>query len=274
MKSLKILTAILLLFTIFSCSNDEDQNFEQSENTRLLKKLVYQNASSIGELSEMQLFYNGSKIDKIKFISTNTSNNMEKIFSYDGDKIVKISNIYNNGITLPEISIITYNSQNQISKIETTRESDQFTRDEYEYISSNQIRVKKYHNYNNQLTLTDVGVFYLDSNENIYKVVETFNYTGDDLSEYNVTFDNKINPLKNITGFNAILGFDFTDDLSHCGSFGFNNATQIALTNVSNNNSFSFSTNLQYDNLGYPISGTITNSDISPEIVTCSYEYY
>ena len=193
MKKLFI-TASLALFMLSSCSDDDAATTNTSSMLPIKVVTAYGD-----EIITENITYNGNKIVKDAY-----SDGYYDLFMYTGDNITSIKSYSNDGTAVGEESF-TYNSSNQLIKhVYTSYEDDSYgEKILFTYNANGTISTTQYSgNANAQNDLDGTGVMTV-SNGNVM----SYSFTNDGASTPQVntyTFDDKNNPLKNVTGASAI----------------------------------------------------------------------
>lgn len=233
----KILAACFALMVLASCSNNDNTSVGQSV---LVKKTI--NTDEDGT-TETQLYtYNGNKIVKV---TSDAGSTME--FTYTGEQItlVKIfqgttlfaTNSYSYN-TLGELEsyvslLLPFNMGTQIVYTHNADGSISFTRTTGDLAVQNQNPVS--------------GKFFFQNGE----ISRQETYEAGSTAVVNYTYDNKLNPLLNITGVSTI---GFTEEFM--SGFTHNILTEQQL----NNPDHQYSHVYQYNSNDYPTLDTNTSS--------------
>lgn len=176
----KQLLVITLIFSLFSCTNDEKIN--DSKGLILLKKKVI--THSINDIESFTYEY-----DRNKLVSVKTDGGFVSTYTYTGNQITRILETVNGNF---QRSIdFTYAEGKIFSRIEKTSYAGTRT-NFYTHNTDGSISIKYSGN-----SSSGNSKLYLQ-NGNIVK----YEYGG---STYSYEFDNKNNPFKNVLGFNLLL---------------------------------------------------------------------
>ncbi|MFD2603040.1 hypothetical protein [Flavobacterium suzhouense] len=185
--------AATALFIFTSCSSDDNTNVTTPQDNTLLKKTTY-----ITE-GEATITYNYTYNDN-KIISINGSNGRNTIYTYTGDLITK--SITTEGTLTIQNNIEYDNNNRKVSQIHLISQT------ELNYESGS----KTLYTYNENGTIT--MTIYIgdlesqttfDSTYTITQSEESLIQFDGDLGSYSNVFDNKKNPMKNVTGYNEFM---------------------------------------------------------------------
>jgi hypothetical protein len=234
MKKIFYLLSVTFLI-LQSCSKDDNSN---NSEAILLKK-----SESSDDSDPIYFIYNGTKLNYYS-IGDQSGQIYRKQFTYSGDLITK-TEWYENNQPTGEKNIYSY-SNNKLSEVKIYSPGAILEYKE-NYIYNSDIVDVNITGYNGNIN-RNVKMF-LDSNNNIIK---TINSNQIKIFE----FDNKMNPLKNITGFDKLK-------LSESGRNGNNNITKESNPIINYN--------LQYNSQNYPVSCEIIRTGQSPVIETYYY---
>jgi hypothetical protein len=198
----KILLSALFFGLIFSCSNNDNRSDSYSDDVILPVKIA-----ETDDNTEASIKYNGAKI--VEIINSEGS---KMVYQYEGDNIVKITS-HNEKGQIDMTEVLSYkngklmgNIVTEIDNVGAPNEKKQIGIFTYEWIDANHVTENQTSNTNTTPVITD----YFFSNGNLTKQVVVYN-SGSFSSkyEYNYSYDNKNNPMKNIKGMNALLDKDF-----------------------------------------------------------------
>ena len=191
--------SILALFTLFSCSNDNENNsvIDDIENpiaTIGMPKKIYMKIDDDSEFLLYEYKFDGNKINKI--ITGNSD--IISSYIYEGNFIKTINNvgsqnnskqeyIYDNSSRLKEI--LTYNSNNQLS-----------SKTIYNYNNDNSITedTSNYDFSTNNWTLYSNKIFFLNTNNQ--KLSEDVSFSVGFEAHYDYLYDANLSPFSNILG--------------------------------------------------------------------------
>jgi hypothetical protein len=247
-KLLYLFTASLLVFT--SCSND-DNNSSDPASSILVKKITYPKPS--GSTYAEAIIYNGNKIVSL------TGDDYVIKYTYVGDYITKSEEFDENGV-LDYTNEYTYTNGKLTSFIEIEAGSDDNYKTKYVYNADGTITYEGF-------TITS-GVEKKNGNDGKYTYKDGNLIKEED--SYGVTiyeYDTKNSPIKNVLGYNLLLGDD---------SGNVNNVIKETYTSVSTTNAYtSIVTSVyKYDVNNYPtekVESRQSGSSISTE--TTQYAY-
>jgi len=241
MKKIFTLAAIAL-FTLASCSDNDATPTTPEENVVLLKKTIENDVD--GDFTTTYA-YDGTKLTGINY-----SDGTYDAITYTGDLITQWVEYYEDGSTHTKF-IYEYNSQQKLKSFYwLDYEYDTFTKYDYTYLPNGSISYTVSYS-DDEVTFNipgDGGMIYPNRVEE---------YITDDIPEpytyaYNNTYDDKNNPLKNVTGFEKI-NFAGTDEGTNFG----HNITIIKATNSNGNSEQTlFTCSYVYNPEGYPVSST------------------
>lgn len=234
----------LFIITIFissltSCSEDQDDNFKVKLLTKVIEVNEDESTSTIdftydgnkiatieSEVSLKTFTYTGNLITKIVELDKTTQLSKTSDYIYDGDKLTSIVSSDNYSLNY------IYNSNGSISYQKTTTDDDD----------------------DDSIILLEQGTLNF-LNQNISENKKTDYTTGTTIiatETLSLEYDNKVNPLKNITGFSKLL-----DHFNHISSNNITKNTHISSTKFletdEESSSLVYSSkNYNYDQDGYP----------------------
>lgn len=256
MKKILCLFTALSTVLISSCSSDDSEN---ETNVILPKTVNYIYSNEPGDNDLSTIVYNGNKI-----VSTIYSGGDKEVYTYAGSVITKIEDIAKEG-NISSKNEFTY--ENGKLKIDLLTEISK----EKTYISKNVYT----HNANGTISFITYSVDPVTKKEekssegvltylngNLINKTET--YSG---NTYNKTYeyDSKNSPRKNILGFNLLVDFDTSASI--------NNVTKS--TNVykygENTTTSVLNTVYEYNEKGYPVKQTETDSFKNEETTIYTY---
>ncbi|WP_313580135.1 hypothetical protein [Chishuiella sp.] len=197
----KILLFTFIAGTLFSCSNDdnsgETNNTTEIENSILPVKTIY--TTPKGDYSSiLTISYDGNKINEINITYSGIENYSEKsIYQYTGDLITKITNYDKDG---DESMVREYTYLNgKVSTLVTTEWGDKklIATSKFEWIDDNHLKETTTNDYDNSIYIDE----YFYENGNLVKTI--YNNS----NEIIMTYDDKENPFKNVTGL-QLVSFD------------------------------------------------------------------
>lgn len=232
----------LFIITIFissltSCSGDQDDSFK----VKLLKKVIEVNEDE--STSTIDFTYDGNKIETIE------SEVFTKTFTYTGNLITEIVELEKT-TQLSKTSDYIYDGD----KLTSIVSSDNYSLN-YTYHSNGTI------SYQKTTTDDDDSIILLEQgtlnfhNQNISENKKTDSTTGTTIiatETLSLEYDNKVNPLKNITGFSKLL-----DHFNHISSNNITkntriNSTKFLETDEETSSLVYSSLKYNYDQDGYP----------------------
>ncbi len=228
------LSVFMLSLFIVSCSKSEDSMpVSEPANNKLVKKIV--RTTSDGDVLTLNITYEGNKIKEII-----SSLGNKEVYTYEDDLIVKLEEFNNN------ILKYLHNFRYENNKLKSEEAIS------YKINSSTNTNIAYYKNYteysnNNNGVVTGVSTgtdleknFNYPSssfeitffNGNLYKKVE-INQPNPTIINYE--YDNKINPLKFITGFNKFIYFSANNETKSTRVSSYTNSTGELITNTNVN---------------------------------------
>lgn len=222
----KSIFLLLIFFTLFSCSKDDDNIIK--DDSVLVKRIETSDGSFYTTFT-----YEGNMLVKIS-----SSNGYYQIYTYTGDLITHVD---------------MYNSANM------SRGSE-----DLEYFNNKLYTIKKYgpdgkitgkaeFTYNSDESIITCGAtkYYL-LNGNIVKIEES-------LTNYcSYTYDNKNNPFKNIMGIKSMNSFYDSEFIGNANNV-------LTITNpyfINHDETTQIQYTYEYNSQDYPISQTIVGSTI------------
>ena len=236
-KAIQLLFITLFIAAFTSCSSDNNETSQE----KLVNRVVEVNND--GTSSTFNFIYNGNKI-----VSINSDVN-SKTFTYTGDLITKIIE-FNNETLVQTTFDYSYNDNNLIKVIC----SDNYELN-YMYNTDGTVSYEKTTlDSNNNIILLFHGTLSFQG-ENIFEDKKTHDNTAVNIlskEEVSFVYDNKKNPLSNITGYNKLL-----DQLKNISSNNTTSSIEIASTTFLDTEQI-ISSAIQlprvflYDNDGYP----------------------
>ncbi len=242
MKKTLSMAAIALFMMTASCSGDDSSDSNPSTETVLIKKTI--STDEEGYEITSNYVYSGTKI-----LNMTDTEDQKVSFIYTEDLITRMD--YYEDEILVQQDIFEYNENGQLSSYLMLL---------FEGPSQGEYGRKSVYTYNTDGTITDT--VFIGNHESqptqaaVYTItIENGNVVDNGVSTY--TYDNKHNPRHNITGMTAL-------NIVHAD--GLNNMTSETLgTQIHTTVSY------DYNEAGYPISGTET--DIDGAITTMQYFY-
>lgn len=230
-KIIYVLGAFTLLLN--SCSHDIEPNMPPSDSSTnpanptnpspssiLLKKTI---SNESGTTITSNLTYNGNKIVSI----IDDSPEVDLFFTYTGDNITKMEYKLNDG-TIDQVDNYSYDASGRIiSMVSVDDLSDWGQKETYVYNSDGTVSVNYYSgDATSQTNLEQTGKIYF-SNGEVSKIELSENNTIVEVIVYN--YDNKINPLKNITGYSKLnFCYSIANGINH--NIASENSTANGLT--------------------------------------------
>lgn len=241
MKKALIIIAIILLY---SCSNSENSSNTNTDDI-LLKKVITHN---LGTVYETVFSYNGKKLLEEK------SYRQRKVFTYDGDRIVKIE-WYQNPDTenvLLQYVDFEYFSDGKLKKFQVFLE--------YNYsvtFTYNTDDTVDFAYLNTTSSATATGKLTIQGNE----ITKYQNITGGAATSCMYYYDNKNHPLKNVTGYDKLVLYSYFFPDMHSSGYSTNfgcmqnyvsyaflsDPTNVQLANIYEYNSQNFPININKD---------------------------
>lgn len=242
----KILFAVLVLL-LCNCSDDTKAQQDDSLNGTLIKKIVY--TDNAGNKDEYNFAYDENKLLNITQNSNNQSNTSTLLFTYTSNVITKITTLRSKAV----YAIEDYDYVNgKVNSYSLDYVNDPFReKTTYTYNSDASVTFNELSTYKptNQESKGETGkLFY--RNGNTVKVEKFENVE--------IEYDNNLNPLKNIIGFNLLL-----DKLPYYfGAGGVNNCTKISEIDLLPTPS-TIITEFEYlyDERGYPKSAKVKHTE-------------
>ncbi len=193
-KLLYLFSAVALLLT--SCSSDDD---DSSSSGTLLTKII--ETYDDGTIENITYTYNGNKIVKI---SSDLDLRDETIYTYSGDLITKEEYFFDDGAgdTFEEVTEYEYDANLKLIKSTRTDEFGEIEIDNFTYNSNGTVSFIT----TSGGTTIATGTIYFNGNQPYKKEITQDPGTiwEADWVEEN-TFDNKVSPFANITGFSKIM---------------------------------------------------------------------
>ncbi|HEY0045936.1 MAG TPA: hypothetical protein VGB44_04405 [Flavobacterium sp.] len=260
MKKIILFLSAISFVAITSCSSDDNSDNPDPSSNVLVKRMITIDEDPDGYNVDVTYSYDGNKMVQGVYVD----GTIEKWY-YTGEKVSKIEYI-EDGIIV-EKDLFTYNAQGQL-----VEHSYQWPPDDFED------RNTFVHNNDNTITVTN-------SNGEIGHVQDNFSSTrvltitdGEitktviDGVVYDITYDDKNSPFKNVTGF-ADIAYTIAGDHEWEGR-----AKNISsIFNVTENKDYTVNT-FVYNSNGYPTSVTSNanfddNNPNNMETLTVSYVY-
>ena len=192
-KLLYLFSAIAL--TLASCSSEDDSN---NSSGTLLTKIIETYDDGTVETTDFE--YNGNKIVSV---SSDLDLRDETIYTYTGDLITKEEYFFDDGIdSFEEVIDYEYDSNNRLIKSIRTDEYGDIETDNFTYNSNGTVSFTTTANSN---TIAS-GTIYFNGNQPYKKEITENPGTGFEVSWVEEsTFDNKVSPFANVTGFSKIV---------------------------------------------------------------------
>jgi len=256
----KIVCALSLCLALISCSGDDSvANVENPSATgiHLIKTIETSDAGSVTTVYT----YNGDKVT-----GYTDSDGYRMVFTYTGDLMTKWEE-YDEDDVLSGVDTFTYNEQGQLVKHIYDFEG---YKDKYEYThnADGTISVKHFTTGLN----SDVYTFSHDGKIYDNKVEENVAAAGDipaHIDTHTYTYDNKNNPMVNVTGFDKIA---FLGDRS-AKNFA-NNETSNTHTNSRGLVQPMTTTAYTYNAANFPLTEIETNVDSPNPEINSSRQYF
>jgi hypothetical protein len=253
MKKIFILLTILPL--IFSCS-DNDNSTENNSNVDpsnvLLKRVITRNYNTT---YETVFNYNGKKLLNQK------SSRQNKVFTYDGNNIVKIEWYQNPNEenTLLQYVVFEYYSNGNLKKF--AKFIDAPVTVDFTYNTDNTIDFLYTDESNNYYNFS--GKFKIENNEIKEYYFEEGNTNQNSLIYFN---DNKNHPLKNVVGYDKLILYGYFFASSHSSGFSTNfgnKHNQVSYGLLENPSSIQMLNTFEYNTNNFPININKNNQFIS-----------
>ena len=260
---------VVAALTLASCSNDDNN----AENTILPKVLKYTDIDYPSDNATYSSTYNGNKIVSVKDEAGRTD------YTYDGDLIVKEVNYDTESEVGKDVKsdevVYTYANGKLVGELSSEGFSAEFPAGEYKirrvytYNADGTVKAEK---YNTNSTGVEQKSNYVEvltfANGNLVKSVET-NSEFDSVFTAVYEYDAKNNPLKNILGFNLLIGHSEGE-----GSVSsVNNVVKYTASNSVNTESNVYKRELIYDTNGFPTKITSYKKDGTTIDRTNEYTY-
>jgi len=249
-KLLYLLSAVALMLT--SCSSDDDT---QDTSGTLLTKIV--ETYSDGTVENITFTYNGNKIVKI---SSDYSERDETIYTYTGDLITKEEYFFDDGAgdSFNEVVEYEYDANQKLIKSTTTPESGAVEIDNFTYNSNGTV---SFVTTSGGATIA-TGTIYFNGNQPYKKEI-----TENTISRVEVdTFDDKVNPFVNITGYSKIIIGNPSNTLGYPGIVNNNLST-------SKDGSIEYSSTYTYNSNNMPATEIYVDYNNSDYNSTSQYFY-
>jgi len=245
----KIVLSLIALTVLSACSSSDDNNNNPDTTTPLVSKIV--ETYEDGFVETLLLTYNGTKIVKSNW------NNGEEVteFTYTGDLITKEEYFFDGELE----DVITYEYDTNQRLIKSTR-VDSFGDIEIDLYTHNANGTISFVTETNDELSAD-GTIYFDSNGNPNKKEITNYFMGFESTEIiTVTYDNKNEPFKNVTGLDKI-----SFALPNYSAFeaSLNNPLTIN-TNGVNNTTHTYT----YNSNNFPATSTTVTTDFEGNYTT------
>lgn len=194
MKKLALACSAFLLI-LSSCSSDSDDNPSNTDDNILVSKTIETYAND-GSTVTTNYTYSGKKI-----LRETDDDGVYQEYTYTGNLITKIE--YYDVDVLEETEIFAYNSSSQlVSHVRLEHFDDLGHRETFEYNPNGTVSSISYiGDLSSQDELQGNSIIYFENGE-VSKVEE---YDADTLTGTRLyTYDTKVNPFKNIIGFDKI----------------------------------------------------------------------
>ncbi|CAM3609187.1 DUF4595 domain-containing protein [Flavobacterium chungbukense] len=257
---------------ISSCSNEVETKKPQEPVQEVLPKTISFQPKSSNEKEKLQtstFVYNGNKIVSVSCVAYNKI--MKTVFTYEGNFITKTEGFMDNQL----ITTIkyTYNNDKLKESILTlpsaNSDSDFYVKDVFTHNPDGTVSYVRFREHKPD-TAEDEKILSF-SNSNLDKITTKYNGEAPYYKySYQYKYDNKNNPLKNITGLNLIMlegtlynGHDMPNGDFGINDFGLNNITE-KITSISSKNDTSTYVekfNYTYDKNGYPLTKSSDESE-------------
>ena len=192
-KLLYLFSAIAL--TLTSCSSEDDSN---NSSGTLLTKIIETYDDGTVETTDFE--YNGNKIVSV---SSDLDLRDETIYTYTGDLITKEEYFFDDGIdSFEEVIDYEYDSNNRLIKSIRTDEYWDVETDNFTYNSNGTV---SFTTTANSTTIAS-GIIFFNGNQPYKKEITENPGTAFEVSWVEEsTFDLKVSPFANVTGFYKII---------------------------------------------------------------------
>lgn len=223
----KLLTiAAFALFTMTSCSGDDDSNNSNS-NAVLVTKTVETDAFGDDYVSDY--FYEGTKVTKITH-----NDGSKQVFTYDGDKLTAIKHYVD--ADLEQEDKFTYNNAGQLATfVSLDYDFEDAEKAVFTYNTDGTVSVSAFSgNLTSQTDLEYTGTMTIQNGNITSLSSEGLTAT--------YTYDNKKNPFVNVTSYSTLIYAYFEG--------GVNNI--LSSTFFGETTTYTY----QYNSAGYPVTAT------------------
>lgn len=192
-KLLYLFSAVAL--TLTSCSSDDDSN---NSSGTLLTKIIETYDDGTVETTDFE--YNGNKIVSV---SSDLDLRDETIYTYTGDLITTEEYFFDDGIdSFEEVIDYEYDSNNRLIKSIRTDQYGDIETDNFTYNSNGTV---SFTTTANSTTIAS-GIIYFNGNQPYKKEITENPGTAFEVSWVEEsTFDLKVSPFANVTGFYKII---------------------------------------------------------------------
>lgn len=252
-KLLYLFSAIAL--TLTSCSDEDDTT---TSSGTLLTKIV--ETYDDGTVETLRFEYSGNKIIR-QYSDLDIRD--ETIFTYTGDLITKEEYFFDDGegFSFEEVIDYEYDSSSRLIKSTRTDEDGEIEIDDFTYNSNGTVSF---------ITTADgttiaTGVIYFNGNQPYKKEITENPSTAFEVSWVEEsTFDNKVSPFANVTGFSKIafgtpkytrgypgivnnsLDFSIDDNLEESSTYTYNSNNMPATETYIDSNNNDYNSTAQY----------------------------
>ncbi len=227
----------VFVITLTSCTADADDTIQ----VKLVKKIIEVNEDETS--STFSFTYDGKKIISIE------SEETTKTFTYTDDLITKIIEL--NKTTQAQTTFDYFYTNDLLTKVIS---SNNYTLN-YTHQSDGTITYEKTTtDVNSTIVLLFHGTLSLSA-DNIIKDAKTLDTTNANIvskEEFNYVYDTKLNPLRNIVGFNKLLDHSEIISKNNVASFFEINSTKFLDTDTETSSLVPFTKKHNYDKEGYP----------------------
>jgi len=235
------LSVIILVTLLFSCSKDNVNDSSNPDSSSILVKKI--TTTSSNNTNTDVYSYNGNKLTEV-----HKGNSSEYVkFTYQGDFITRMAFYVANNQSGDYTDY--FYSNNLLSQSKAYSANVLQAKFDYLHNTDGTIEITEI-TYSNGTTYTDKTKEYFDSSGNLIKK-EELRYSPPPTTIYG--YDNKNNPLKNITGWNI------------CFPSNINNKIKVNYSNIIE--TFSY----QYNSQGYPVSCNYTSQTSENKTITYFY---
>lgn len=257
------------LFTLVSCSNDNKSVPSKEQNKDVVPKIITYKSEGTGNVTqENTIVYNGKKIVSVS--SPSFRNILKTVFTYTGDLITKTEDFDGDQLRFTVKYVYANGKLKEVffSRVDDPVGQEFNYKNVFTHHANGTISYQSF-KYNALTTPIDGEYVMTYNNGNLVKVAMGTAPNYHDVCEYK--YDNKNNPLKNITGLNLLL-LNGSLITNHDQTF-----RDLGITDFGNNNVIQKKYNAEsasgvvtitddfiytYDSKGFPLTRTTGNSHI------------